>query len=288
MNNGRLRKRAVFLCTADYSSRIMEPKRSRGSTFVVFRKTALVVTVVLAGAAGMFPSIADGQHPAPETKVDFTQWLQKMSYERLDFGKDRELKSRQLIQFGELTPREAGCVLPVRVISYEVSERADVKGDTELSLYVECSNPHLVANILKFVGDSSREHLEAKVFGDELAYPGAPLDGMSLPDLHYTAKVKRGFLAALGTKITVVVAERTVRAPRSRSSDEPQTRTYEIHGEIMVKMSLMGLHVKSAGFSSHLVIDPLTGPVEEILEHDDGGRTEIRAVAVPEPSLTEG
>ncbi len=38
---------------------------------------------------------------------------------------------------------------------------------------------------------------------------------MTLPDLHYTAKVKRGFLAVLGTKVTVLVTERDVRIPPS-------------------------------------------------------------------------
>jgi hypothetical protein len=255
---------------------------------VVYRSTALVFLCVLVAVGGPLPSIADGQQPAAETKADFTQWLQKKSYERFDYEKDGELQTHQLIQFGVLAPRDAGCVLPVRVISFDGGNRTDVKGDTELSLYVECSNPHLVANILKFVGDSEREHLEAKVIGDELAYPERPKEGMTLPDLHYTAKVKHGFLAVLGTKVTVLVAERNVRIPRSSSPEQSEPQTYEIHSEIVVKMSLIGLHVKRTGFSSHLVIDPIGGPVEEILEHDDGGRTVIRAVAESEPSMPDG
>lgn len=254
---------------------------------MVYRSTTLVFLCVLVAVSGPLPSIADGQQPAAETKADFTQWLQKKSYERCDYEKDGELQTHQLIQFGVLAPREAGCVLPVRVISFDGGDRTDVKGDTELSLYVECSNPHLVANILKFVGDSERENLEAKVIGDELAYPEIPLEGMSLPDLHYTARVKRGFFAVLGTKATVLVTDRVVRIPHSPGPDQSESHTYELHSEIVVKMSLMGLHVKRTRFSSHLVIDPIGGPVEEILEHDDGGRTAIRAVAESEPSMPD-
>ena len=254
---------------------------------MVYRNTAFVFFWVLVGVSGFLPSIADGQQPAAETNADFKQWLQKKSYERFDYGTDGKIKTHQLIQFGELAPREAGCVLPVRVISFDGGERADVKGDTELSLYVECSNPHLVANILKFVGDSDREHLEAKVTGDELAYPETPLEGMSLPDLQYTARVKRGFLAVLGTKATVLVTERVVKIPHSPGPDQSESQTYELHSGIVVKMSLMGLHVRRSEFSSHLVIDPMNGPVEEILEHDDGGRTVIRVVAEPESSASD-
>ena len=248
---------------------------------MVYRSAALVFFWVLVGVSLFLPSIAEGQQPAADPMVDFTRWLQKKSYERFDYAQDGELKTHQLIQFGELTPREAGCVLPVRVVSFDGDEREDVKRDTELSLFVECSNPHLVASILKFVGDSDREHLEAKVIGDELAYPETPRDGMILPDLHYMAKVKRGLLAVLGTKVTVLVTDRAVRISRSRRPEEPEPKTYEIQSEIDVKMSVMGLSVKSAGFSSRMVIDPISGPVEEILEHDDGGRTVIHTIAGP-------
>lgn len=268
------------MCSAGYSSKITHQKRFWGNVTVVFRKAGFIVSVVLVGAVGLFPSIGDGQQPAGDSTADFTQWLQEKSYERFDYGEDGELETHQLIQFGQLAPREAGCVLPVRVISIDVEERSHVKGDTELSLFVECSKPHLVANILKYVGDSDREHLEAKVIGDELAYPETPRDGMTLPDLHFTAKVKRGFLAVLGTKATMLVSERTVRVPRARSSEEPGFGTYEIHSDIGVKISVMGLSVRRTGFASHLVIDPISGPVEEILEHDDGARTVIQAVSL--------
>lgn len=255
---------------------------------MVYRSAALVFLCVLVAVSGPLHSIADGQQPAAETKADFTQWLQKKSYERFDYEKDGELQTHQLIQFGVLAPRDAGCVLPFRVISFDGGDRTDVKGDTEMSLYVECSKPHLVANILKFVGDSEREHLEAKVIGDELAYPEIPLEGMSLPDLHYTARVKRGFLAVLGTKVTVLVTDRVVRIPHSPGPDQSESHTYELHSEIVVKMSLMGLNVRRTEFSSHLVIDPMNGPVEEILEREGGGRTVVHAVTEPESSASDG
>ncbi len=267
--------------TAGYSSKIVRQKEISRNMVVILRSTPLIVSMVLVSVAGIFSSIADGQQPAADTKVDFTRWLQKKSYERFDYGDEGELKTHQLIQFGELAPRETGCVLPVRTISFDVDDRSHVKSDAELSLFVECSNPHLVANILKFVGDSDRQHVEAKIIGDELAYPETPQDGMKLPDLHYTAKVKRGFLAVLGTKVTVLVTERDVRIDPSPSSDGSQPQTYEIHSEIGLRMFVIGLPVKKTGFSSRLVVDPINGPVEEILEHDDGARTEIRAVAPP-------
>ena len=135
--------------------------------------------MVLVGVAGTPPSIADGQQPVADTKVDFTQWLRKKSYERFDYGQNGELETHQLTQFGELAPRETGCVLPIRIISFDVSQWPGFQKEDGLSLSVECSNPHLVANILKFVGDSDRQHLEVKVIGDELAYPERPRDDMS-------------------------------------------------------------------------------------------------------------
>jgi hypothetical protein len=227
-----------------------------------------------------WPADSEGKQASGASKVDFTRWLQKQSYERFDYGEDGELKAHQLIQFGELMPRETGCILPVRVISYEVGDRSSIKNDVELSLDVECTNPHLVANVLSFVGDSEKQQLEARVIGDELAYPEAPTDGMRLPDLHYTAKVKRGFLAILGTKVTVSVSDRAVRISRPRISEEPELRTYGIHSHIGVKMFILGLRVGKAGFSSQLVIDPTQGPIEEILERDDGARTVIQSVSL--------
>ena len=253
--------------------------RPRGSTVVDFRSPALVLFTVSVAVAGIFSSIVNGQQPEVGSRVDFTQWLQNRSYERFGYGDEGELKTHQLIQFGELAPQETGCVLPVRTISFDVDDPSHVKGDTELSLFVECSNPHLVANILKFVGDFDRQHVEAKVIGDELAYPEAPQDGMNLPDLHYTAMVKRGFLAVLGTKVTVLVTERRVSVPPPEIADGLQPQIYEIHSKISMRISIIGLPVKKEGISSHLVVDPISGPVEEILEHDNGARTEIRTVA---------
>ena len=288
MISGRLRKRAVFLALRVLLIQNRDQNRSREETLVVLHRTCLVAVWVLAGFAVFHPPVAEGQQLAAETKVDFTQWLQKKSYERFDYSDKGKLKNHQLIQFGELAPRESGCELPLRVISFTGADRSNIKGDTELSLFVECSNPHLIANILKFVGDSDRQHLEARVMGDELAYPEMPREGLSLPDLHYTGKVKRGVLAVLGAKVTVLVSQRRVRIPRSWSSEELESGTYELHGEIDVKMSMMGISVKSTGFSSRMVIDPISGPVEELLEHDGGGRTVVCLVADPAPSPQEG
>jgi hypothetical protein len=247
----------------------------------------MVVVLVLIGAAAFRPSIAAGQQHSAEARFDFTQWLQKKSYERFDYADDGELKNHQIIQFGELVPRETGCILPLRVVSFNVTDRSQTTSDTELSLLVECSNPHLVANILKFVGDTDEQYLQAKIIGDELAYPVAPRDGMVLPDLHFTAKVKRGFLALLGTRLSVLVTERVVSVPHTESADDPQPGNYEIHSTIRVKAFVIGLRVKTTEFSSHMIIDPIQGPVQEILEHQSGSRTVIRAV-LPSRETTPG
>jgi hypothetical protein len=254
-------------------------KRVREHAIVVFRRVAPLVSIVLAVTAGLCSSIADGQQPTAAPPVDFTQWLQRKSYERLDYGKDGELKTHQLIQFGELIPHETGCDLPLRVTSFDGVDRSKIEKDSELSLLVECSNPHLVANILKFVGDSDSQHLEARVKGDELAYPEQPWNGMRLPDLRYTVKVKKGFLAVLGSKAIVSVSERAIRISQSRDSKEKTPGTYELHSEIEVKAYILGVRVRTTGFSSHLVVDPARGPIEETLEHEDGGRTAIRVVS---------
>jgi hypothetical protein len=254
---------------------------------VVSRRAALLLFGVLVFSAPSWPSNAEGQEAAADRRGDFTQWLQNTSYERIGYGKEGELETHQLIQFGALTSRETGCALPLRVISFDVTDRSRTKGDTELSLLVECSNPHLVANILKFVGDSDEQYLQAKIMGDELAYPEAPRDGMVLPDLHFTAKVKRGFLAFLGTKVKVTVSERTVGTTCVPTPDSPRGRAYEIHSTIRVKAFVIGLRVKTSRFSSHMVIDPINGPVEEILEHQNGSRTVIRAVS-PSTERTPG
>lgn len=242
------------------------------------RSIALVVFALVVGGAESRPTIADDRVPVDAAKVDFTQWIQNRSYERFDYKDDGGLKTHQLIQFGGLARRGAECAMPVRVISFDVKDSSHIKENTELSLLLDCFSPHLVANILKFVGGSDRQHLEAKVIGDELAYPEIPQDGMTLPDLHFTARAKRGFFSVLGMKVSILVTERNVKIPPARSANgTPQPGAYEIHSRIGVKISVLGLSVKKAGFTSHLVVDAIRGLVEDVLEHDDGGLTVIKA-----------
>ena len=77
----------------------------------------------------------------------------------------------------------------------------------------------------------------------------------------------------------MAVSERAVSIPRSDDSEGPASGTYELHSKIEVKAYALGVRVRTTGFSSHLVVDPAKGPIEEVLEHEDGGRTEIRAVS---------
>lgn len=240
------------------------------------RSVTLVVFGLLTGVVGFCPSLADGQQKIAVSKVDPAQWLQNRSYERFDYRDDGGLQTHQVIQFGEMAPQGAGCVLPVRVISFDVDDSSHIKEDVGLSLLLDCSKPHLVASILRFVGESGRQQLEATVIGNELAYPDIPHDGMTLPDLHFTARVKRGLLSVLRAKVTILVTGREVRALPLPGSDGTHPGNYEIHSRITAKTFVIGFRVKATGFSSRLVINPIDGLVEDFLEHDGGAHTVIR------------
>ena len=83
----------------------------------------------------------------------------------------------------------------------------------------------------------------------------------------------------LGTEVTIHVTNRIVSVSPSKHADILQVDTSMIDSDIQVRVCLIGISVKKTRFSSHMVIDPLNGLVEEFLEHEDGARTEIRAVS---------
>lgn len=239
----------------------------------------LLATSVVPGGI----SVSSGQTPEVGTQpeLDLVSRVQGKAYERFDFGNDGTLMRHHVLRFGKMAPAEDVCTLPIEVISYDVDQGNEVIGESELVIFVECANPHLVVDILTFVGTSGVQELQAKVTGDALVYPTAPTDGAALPDLHYTLKVKRGVLSLLGTKAHLVVTGRTVVVPNPGSAPAPQDQEYEIHSDITVSVSVLGVRLQTRGFTSRLVLAPGFGVVEEILHHDNGARTVIHVLSTP-------
>ena len=55
-----------------------------------------------------------------------------------------------------------------------------------------------------------------------------------------------------------------------------------------MKAFVVGLRVKTTEFSSYMINDPIHGPVQEILEHQSGSRTVIRAVLPSQKTTPRG
>ena len=244
----------------------------------MFRRSTRVSLAALAGFTAVWPTAIRAEERVNPPQTGIVSRIQGRTFERLSIGEDGEIEKHELISFGELVPQEAGCELPIHITSYDPTDGSRVKNDTEIALLIEDCEPHFVANILTVAGESKDQMIQAKVVGGGTFYPAKPREGLDLPDLHYQLGLKSGFLSALGTKTEVLMTDRRVRILTSKGSPDPQPLTYEIRCAIKVNIFLIGLRLKSRDFSSRQVVEVGRGLIEEVLGHDDGARTIIRAV----------
>ena len=244
----------------------------------MFRKATRVLLATLVGSTGVWPTVIRAEERVNPSQTGIVSRIQGKTFERLTFGEDDEIENHDLISFGELVPREAGCELPIHITSYDPTDGSRVKDDTEIALSIEDCEPHFVANILAVAGETKNRIIEATVVGGGTFYPAEPKEGLDLPDLHYKVRLKSGFLSALGTETEVLMTNRRVKILSSREGPDPQPLKYEIRCAINVNIFLLGFRLKSREFSSRQVVEVGRGLIEEVLGHDDGARTIIRAV----------
>jgi len=242
------------------------------------RRATRVSLAVLVGFTAVWPTVFRAQERVDPPKTGIVSRIQGRTFERLSLGKGGEIENHELISFGELVPREAGCELPIHVTTYDPTDGSRVKDDTEIALSIEDCEPHFVANILTVASELKDQMIEAKVVGGGTFYPAEPRDGLKLPDLHYQLRLKSGFLSVLGTRTEVLMTNRRVKVRSSTSSPDPQPLKYEIGCVIKVNIFVLGLRLKSRNFSSRQILEVERGLIEEVLDHDNGARTIIRAV----------
>ena len=242
------------------------------------RRAMRVSLAALVSFTAAWPVGIRAEERADPPQTGIVSRIQGKTFERLSFGEDGEIENHELISFGELVPQETGCELSIHITSYDPTDGSRVNDDTEIALLIEDCEPHFVANILTVSGDSRDQMIQAKVVGGGTFYPAEPREGLDLPDLHYVLKLKSGFLSALGTKTEVLMKNRRVNVFPSTGRPDPQPLKYEIRCTIKVNIFLLGLRLKSRNFSSRQVLEVGRGLIEEVLDHDNGARTIIRAV----------
>jgi len=244
----------------------------------MLRRAMRVSLAALVSFIGVWPTVVRAEERVDTPQTGIVSRIQGNTFERLSFGEGGEIENHELVSFGVLVRREAGCELPIHITSYDPTDGSRVEDDTEMALLIEDCEPHFVANLLTVAGESKDQMIQAKVVGGGTFYPAEPREDLNLPDLHYKLRLKSGFLSALGTKTEVLMASRRVKVLSSTGSPDPQPLKYEIRCTIKVNIFLLGLRLKSRSFSSRQVLEVGRGLIEEVLDHDDGARTIIRAV----------
>ena len=239
---------------------------------------AKVAVAALVGLTAVWPTVIRAEERLEPPQTGIVSRIQGRTFERFRLGEGGEIEKHDLISFGELVPREAGCELPIHITSYDPTDGSRAKKDTEMAVLIEDCEPHFVANILTIAGESENQTIQAKVVGHGTFYPAEPRDGLDLPDLHYVVKPKSVLLSALGTTTNVLLADRRVKVLSWTISPDPKPLKYEIRCTIKVSVLLLGLHLKSWNFLSRQVLQMGRGLTEEILDHENGARTIFRAV----------
>ncbi len=110
------------------------------------RSTALAFLGTVAVAFGA-QSKANDQQPGGISGEGVTRWLENKSYERIEYGREGDLRIHQIVRFGGMVSQESGCEIPVRVTSFDSIDQSHVKKTTDLSLFVDCAAPHLTVTI---------------------------------------------------------------------------------------------------------------------------------------------
>ncbi len=245
---------------------------------MMLRRATRVSMATLVGFTVVWPAVVRVEERLEPPQTGIVSRIQGRTFERLSLGEGGEIENHELISFGELVPRGAGCQLPIHITSYDPTDGSRIKDDTEMAVLIEDCEPHFVANILTVAGESEDQTIQAKVVGDGAFYPAEPRDGLDLPDLHYVVKPESVFLSALGTKTNLLLANRRVKVLSWTTGPDPKPLKYEIRCTIKVSVFLVGLHLKSRNFLSRQVLEMGRGLTEEILDHDNGARTIFRAV----------
>ena len=235
-------------------------------------RCSLLCAGLLALGLGIGTAIAWGQLPIEPAESSVLFKLQGNRYERRVFDSDGELEGRQVFDFELLRYRDEECLLPVALEVYEAPDFAEVEEEFEVTVRVDCAEPHLIASVFAFGSGRRAGHFEIAVVGEGQIYPRELEIDRSLPDLRFILTVKEGLLSLLGSRCEMRVTRRRIVEAAGGLDQFRSDDLVEILGRLEVDYYLLGLRWKGDEYTTRQLLSRQHGLVKEMLEHTEGVR----------------